>query len=158
MLYLVADNSSASAWDVRVDSITATDASVKVSNTVDVSAATNVPVTTQNTVATSTVYPVSTLVKPYSTVNTGIETAAGASTEYQAASAGQACISVALKAHPDNSSTLWVGETGLDGVTKVGGGYPLAAGDSISLRVSNVNLIYYSAQSANDRLCWIALT
>lgn len=113
-----------------------------------------VPVTGAVTV-TGTADPtasVSTLLDPYDTVAGGWETAAAASTAYQCTS--QACVTVAFKAHPDNSGNIWVGDSNVSGASS---GFPLDAGESISIRISNVNKAYYWADTADDKLCWITI-
>ena len=121
--------------------------------TISVSTATALPVSTGVvTVAQSAA--VSTMLDPYATVDNGWETAAAASTAYPAASAGVACVSVVFKAHPGNSGRMFIGGSAVDGATN---GFPLAAGDAISMRITNVNKVYYWAVTANDRLCWLVI-
>lgn len=124
---------------------------VTTNNALEVSASAALPVSTGTVTATIT-GTASTLLDPYDATYSGIETAAAASTAYQCTN--QVCVTVAFKAHPDNAGNVWLGDSNVSGASA---GFPLDAGESVSIRLSNVNKAYYYADTAGDKLCWIAI-
>jgi hypothetical protein len=61
-----------------------------------------------------------------------------------------------VKAHPDNSDTIWVGNDG-DGDVTSSNGFPLDAGEGIILRTPNLNTYWFDADSSGDKACWLRL-
>lgn len=61
---------------------------------------------------------------------------------------------VYLRAHPDNTQEAYVGYA--DSEVSDTTGYPLpAAGDSILLRVPNLNVLWFDANTDGQKICWI---
>ena len=61
-----------------------------------------------------------------------------------------------LKAHPDNTDTVWVGEDGAGDVSSANG-YPLDAGESVVLQVADLNHLWFDADVNGEKICWLAL-
>ena len=62
----------------------------------------------------------------------------------------------AIKAHPDNADTVWVGNDGADDITS-SNAYPLDPGETIIIEVANLNSLYVDADSNGDKVCWLRL-
>lgn len=63
---------------------------------------------------------------------------------------------ITIKAHPDNASTVYLGNDGNDTVTS-GTGFALAASETLSLlNISDLGFIYV-AGTQNDKVSWIIL-
>ncbi len=59
-----------------------------------------------------------------------------------------------LKAHPDNTDTVWVGYDGHSLV--VASGYPLNPGEAVAVAVEgNINAVYAIADVNAEKVCWI---
>jgi len=58
---------------------------------------------------------------------------------------------VCIKALVTNTGTIYLGVTGVLTST----GFELSAGESISLRITNLNLVYAIADAAAQKVCWI---
>ena len=64
---------------------------------------------------------------------------------------------VTIKAYDGNLGTVYVGLVGVTaGTAEATDGFPLAAGESVTIEVTNVNLIYVIASIANQLIYWIA--
>lgn len=61
-----------------------------------------------------------------------------------------------LKAHPDNSDTVWIGDNGT-GAVAAATGFPMDPGETIFVSVENLNRLYFAADSAGDKVCWIRI-
>lgn len=87
------------------------------------------------------------------TVNHGSYTLAGSSTAYQLSSGASvaATEAVQVKAGPGNSGTLHIGGSGVNAT-----GWPLAAGDQVTIITSNVQNIYCWGTAAADVVHWLA--
>ncbi len=67
------------------------------------------------------------------------------------------CIAATIKAHPNNSDVIWIGNDGNDTVAS-GTGFPLSAGESavVILDVENLNTLYTVANApGSDQVCWL---
>lgn len=66
------------------------------------------------------------------------------------------CIAAGIKAHPDNTDTIWIGNDGYNSIAS-GTGFPLNAGETIAvvLDVGNLNTLYAIADVPGERACWI---
>jgi len=118
-----------------------------ISGTIAVSAAGSLPVSASAGLDTG--------LEAFGTIRHGSTSAVVASTAYQLPSA--VCKSVAVKAGDGNTNEIYVGGST---VTASGGatdGYRLNAGQGISFRFSNANVIYYAAQTAGDWIHYVAL-
>ncbi len=63
---------------------------------------------------------------------------------------------IALKAHPDNTDAVWVGNDGSSDVTNANG-YPLDPGEAIVVEVGNLADLYFDADVSGEKVCWLAL-
>lgn len=65
-------------------------------------------------------------------------------------------IAAGIKAHPDNTDTIWIGNDGSDTISS-GTGFPLNAGETIIviLEYENLNTLYTVADVADEKVCWI---
>jgi hypothetical protein len=61
----------------------------------------------------------------------------------------------ALKAHPDNTDVVWVGNVSGDVAST--NGFPLEAGETVVLSLDNLDDIYVDADVNGEKLCWIRL-
>ena len=62
----------------------------------------------------------------------------------------------AVKAHPDNTDAVWVGQDGAGDVTNANG-FPLDPGETIVLNIANLNLVYFDADVSGEKVCWIKM-
>jgi hypothetical protein len=60
-----------------------------------------------------------------------------------------------LKAHPDNTDTVWVGE--VSGDVASSNGFPLNSGESVVVQVANLNHLWFDADVNGEKICWLAL-
>jgi hypothetical protein len=58
-----------------------------------------------------------------------------------------------LKAHPDNTDTVWVGEDAAD--VSNANGFPLDAGESILVRLANLKDLYFDSDVNGEKICWL---
>lgn len=58
-----------------------------------------------------------------------------------------------LKAHPDNTDTVWVGNDGADDVAATTG-YPLNPGEQFLVGVDNLNKLWFDADVSGNDICW----
>jgi hypothetical protein len=65
--------------------------------------------------------------------------------------------SFAIKAHPDNSDTVWVGNVG-SGVVSSSTGYPLDPGEAVPIEVGNLKLLMFDSDVNGEKFCWLRLT
>lgn len=62
----------------------------------------------------------------------------------------------ALVAHPDNTDTVWVGDS--NGDVSNANGYPLGAGGAaVVLELGNLNQVWCDADVNGEKVCWIKL-
>lgn len=61
----------------------------------------------------------------------------------------------ALKAHPDNTDVVWVGNVSED--VSNANGYPLEPGEQIIVQIPNLNALWVDADVNGEKLCWLAL-
>ena len=67
------------------------------------------------------------------------------------------CLVVLIKAHPDNTDTIWIGNDGADSVASTTG-FPLNPGESMTLVIEgNMNSLFAVADVSTEKLCWIIL-
>lgn len=65
-----------------------------------------------------------------------------------------ACNIAALKAHPDNTDAIWVGNDG-DNVVSENTGFPLEPGETLLFRLDgNLEDLYADADVADEVVCW----
>jgi len=65
---------------------------------------------------------------------------------------------VTVKSAVDNTATVYIGNSDVtDGDTAATDGFPLEPGESITLPVTNSNLLYAIAASANQKVFWIGV-
>lgn len=63
----------------------------------------------------------------------------------------------AIKAHPDNTDTVWVGNVG-GGVVASTTGYPLNPGEAVPVEVANLSLLWFDADVNGAKFCWLRLS
>ena len=64
-----------------------------------------------------------------------------------------------LKAHPDNTDTVWVGNDGADDVTSANG-FPLDPGEGLAIAGEpgiTLDQLYFDADVSGEKVCWILL-
>jgi hypothetical protein len=61
---------------------------------------------------------------------------------------------VFVKAHPDNTDTVWVGNDGAGDVAATNG-YPLNAGEFIVIQVDNLSDLWFDADVNGEKICWL---
>lgn len=67
------------------------------------------------------------------------------------------CITIAIKAHPDNTDTIWIGNDGNDTLASTSG-YPINPGEAIIINAEgNINTLYAVADVSDEKLCWIVI-
>jgi len=59
----------------------------------------------------------------------------------------------ALRAHPDNTGDVWVGNDGSDDVTK-DNGYPLSATADLLIHTSSLRDVWFDADVNGEKACW----
>jgi len=64
--------------------------------------------------------------------------------------------SFAIKAHPDNTDTAWVGNVSGDVAST--NGYPLmSTGESVVVETYNLNTLYFDVDVSGEKICWLML-
>lgn len=58
-----------------------------------------------------------------------------------------------LKAHPDNTDTVWVGN--VSGDVASSNGFPLNPGETVVVRVSNLDALWFDAEVNGEKICWL---
>lgn len=58
-----------------------------------------------------------------------------------------------LKAHPDNTDTVWVGNNGAGDITNLNS-YPLNPGEQILVSVANLNQLWFDSDVNGGKICW----
>ncbi len=59
----------------------------------------------------------------------------------------------ALRAHPDNTNDVWVGNDGADDVT-ASNGFPLSATADLLVEVSSLRGLWFDADTNGEKVCW----
>ena len=59
-----------------------------------------------------------------------------------------------LKADPDNTDAVFVGNDGAGDVT-ANNGFPLNTGETILVQVSNLNYLWFDADVSGEKIAWI---
>lgn len=105
--------------------------------------------------ATTTAFTVSgnTGLYTYDTLSSATTSSVAASTVYRLPS--YTCKSVAIKADDDNANNVYIGAANISADNL--NGYRLDAGQSISLRVGNLNTVYFVADATGQKVHWIAI-
>jgi hypothetical protein len=72
----------------------------------------------------------------------------------------------AIKAHPDNADTVWVGNDGADDIT-ASNSFPLNAGEGVTIDVEelakqfttspSLAVLWFDADSNGDDICWLKI-
>lgn len=64
---------------------------------------------------------------------------------------------VAVKAHPDNADTIWVGNDGAGSPdVTASNGFPLNPGEGVVL-TGGLSDFWFDADSSGDKVCWLAV-
>lgn len=59
-----------------------------------------------------------------------------------------------IKAHADNTDTIYVGNDGADDVAAANG-FPLNAGESVPLFLNNLKDLWFDADVSGEKVAWI---
>lgn len=105
------------------------------------------PVSLASTTVTGTV---STVETPPTTVAHGVQTVSTAGVRVQLTS--NACKAIVIKASVSNTGTVYVGGTSVSAAN----GFPLAAGDTISLDISDTNVLWVDASANAQSIAWMS--
>jgi hypothetical protein len=62
----------------------------------------------------------------------------------------------AIKAHPDNTDTVWVGNDDAADVAATNG-YPLNPGEAITVELGNLKDLYFDSDVNGEKICWLRL-
>lgn len=63
----------------------------------------------------------------------------------------------AIKAHPDNTDTVWVGQDGADDVASTNG-FPLDPGEGIVVQARALSELRFDADVSGEKFCWFQLS
>lgn len=85
----------------------------------------------------------------------GIITIAAAGTAQQGTNTRPTASAVAVKAHPDNSDTVWVGSDGAGDVASTNG-FPLNPGEGVVLP-GNLADYWFDADVSGEKICWLVV-
>ena len=93
----------------------------------------------------------------------GLITVTTAGTAVQGPTAPKGAI-FALKGHPDNTDTVWVGNDGADDVTS-SNGFPMNAGEGVTIDIdtlegtagTNLSALWFDADVNGEKICWLRL-
>lgn len=88
-------------------------------------------------------------------VLSGIITIATAGAAQRGTNTRPAASAVAVKAHPDNSDTVWVGSDGAGDVASTNG-FPLNPGEGVVLQ-GNLADFWFDADVSGEKICWLAV-
>lgn len=86
---------------------------------------------------------------PAGTVATGATTVTTAGTAVQLPAG--AALSVTVRALSTNAGTIYIGPVGVTTAT----GFPLSAGDALSMDIANLNLLYANADVSGDKVRYL---
>lgn len=83
-------------------------------------------------------------------------TTAGTEVQGPAAPVGN---TFALKAHPDNTDTVWIGNDGTAGTGALSSstGFPLNPGEGIVVSIVQLNQLWFDADVNASKVCWFRL-
>lgn len=62
----------------------------------------------------------------------------------------------AIKAHPDNTDTVWVGNDGAGDVSSANG-FPLDPGEGLVMDVGALSVLWFDADVNGEKICWVKL-
>lgn len=148
--------------------VSATDLDVNIPDTISVSGslavsvdgagslpvcATDLDVSIPDCICVSAATTMSAGLQPYTTVNAGMLSAVAPSATYQLPDV--ACKSVAVKADDDNTYSIYIGGAYVSGDGT--NGWRLDAGQSVSLRLDNVNRLYFCAENSAEKVYYIVI-
>jgi hypothetical protein len=80
----------------------------------------------------------------------GVKTVAVAGTDEALVASATYCRWVIIQAQTDNTGVIAVGEAGVDAAVAAGTGVALEAGDSITLPIKNLALVFIDATVSGD--------
>lgn len=63
---------------------------------------------------------------------------------------------VAVKAHPDNSDTIWMGNNG-SGTVAAASGFPLNPGEGVIVP-GNLSQYWFDADVNGEKVCWLVVS
>ncbi len=59
-----------------------------------------------------------------------------------------------IKAHPNNTDTVWVGNDGAGDVAATNG-FPINPGETATVRDLNLNNLWFDADVSGEKICWL---
>ena len=59
-----------------------------------------------------------------------------------------------LKAHPDNTDVIWVGQDGAGDVSSTNG-FPLKPGETAVIEDIDLNDLWFDADVSGEKVCWL---
>lgn len=59
-----------------------------------------------------------------------------------------------LKAHPDNTDVVWVGQDGAGDVSSANG-FPLSPGEALPILIGNLSNLWFDVDVSGEKVCWI---
>lgn len=62
----------------------------------------------------------------------------------------------AIKAHPDNTDSVWIGNDDAADVTS-SNGFPLNPGETVVVMLGNLNQCFFDADVSGEKICWVRL-
>ena len=87
------------------------------------------------------------------TALSGIITITTAGTAQQGPAAPSSAHLFAIKAHPDNTDTVWVGNDGAGDVAAANG-FPLNPGEGLVVAISTLSAYWFDVDQDGEKICW----
>ena len=87
------------------------------------------------------------------TALSGIITVTTAGTAVKGPAAPSSGHLFAIKAHPDNTDTVWVGNDGAGDVAAANG-FPLNPGEGVVVAASTLSAFYFDSDIDGEKICW----
>ena len=88
------------------------------------------------------------------TALSGIITVATAGTAQQGPAAPSSVLKFAIKAHPDNTDTVWIGNDGAGDVAATNG-FPLNPGEGVVVKASTLSAYWFDSDVNGEKICWL---
>ena len=91
----------------------------------------------------------------FANFDSGRQTVTTAGTRVQLSTTSTACTRVVITAETDNTNAVTVGGSGVVGALATRQGVPLLPGDSLTVRVNNLNKIYLDAITDTEGVSYV---
>jgi hypothetical protein len=89
-------------------------------------------------------------------LRSGLITVTTAGTAVKGTSVKSVAQGFAVKAHPDNTDTVWVGNDGAEDVAATNG-FPLNPGEGLVVQAHDLNELWFDADVSGEKICWFRL-